>query len=142
MPPAEPERVPPEGAGQAAEGAGRVRRPTDLLFAVLSLAVVAVVVGSIHALPLGSTELADDVSAWLLHIPRWLSFGAEVVSGVAWFVLAVVALAGLTPRDGRDARNAAAPGLVGAAAAVAASAVWRAENGAVEHAVLHGSSPS
>ena len=34
--------------------------------------------GSIRALPLGSTEVADDVSAWLLHIPRWLSFTAGV----------------------------------------------------------------
>jgi hypothetical protein len=142
MAPAETGRMPPGGAGRAVEAAGRVRRPADLLFAVLSLAVVAVVVGSIHALPLGSTELADDVSAWLHHIPRWLSFGAEVVSGVAWFVLAVVALAVLIRREWRDARNAAAAGLAGAAAAVAASAVWRAENSAVEHAVLHGSNPS
>jgi uncharacterized membrane protein YbhN (UPF0104 family) len=133
--------VPAEGAGRAA-GAGRVRRPADLLFAVLSLAVVVVVVGSIQALPLGSTELAGDVSSWVHHIPRWLSFGAEVVSGVAWFVLAVVAVAVLIRRDWRDARNAAAAGLAGAAAAVAASAVWRAGNGAVGRAVLHGSNPS
>jgi uncharacterized membrane protein YbhN (UPF0104 family) len=132
----------PEGAGRAAEDAGRVRRPFDLLFAVLALAVVAVAVGSIHALPLGSTELADDVSAWVHHIPGWLSFGAAVVSGVAWCVLAVLALVVLIRRDWRDARNAAAAGLAGAAAAVAASAVWRAENSAVERAVLHGSNPS
>ena len=113
----------PGDAGRVPDGAGRVRRPADLLFAVLSLAVVAVVLGSIQALPLGSTELADDVSAWLHHIPGWLSFGAEVVSGVAWFVLAVVALVVLIRRDWRDARNAAAAGFAGAAAAVAASAV-------------------
>ena len=142
MAPAEPGTIPPEGAGRSVEGAGRVRRPADLLFAVLSLAVVALVVGSIHALPLGSTELADDVSAWLHHIPRWLSFGAEVVSGVGWFVLAVIALAVLIRREWRDARNAAAAGLAGAAAAIVASAVWRAENSAVAHAVLHGSNPS
>jgi uncharacterized membrane protein YbhN (UPF0104 family) len=139
---AEPGTIPPAGAGRAVEGAGRVRRPADLLFAVLSLAVVALVVSSIHALPLGSTELADDVSAWLHHIPRWLSFGAEVVSGVGWFVLAVIALAVLIRREWRDARNAAAAGLAGAAAAIVASAVWRPENSAVAHAVLHGSNPS
>jgi uncharacterized membrane protein YbhN (UPF0104 family) len=113
-----------------------------LLFAVLSLAVVAVVVGSIHALPLGSTELASDVSAWLHHIPRWLSYGAEVVSGVASFVLAVVALAVLIRRDWRDARNAAAAGFTAVAGAAAASVEWRAGNGAVERVVLHGSNPS
>jgi uncharacterized membrane protein YbhN (UPF0104 family) len=142
VPPAEPGQVPAAGAGPAAEGAGRVRRPADLLFAVLSLAVVAVVLGAVYALPLGSTELADDVSAWVRHIPGWLSFGAEVVSGVTWFALAVVALVVLTRREWRDARNAAVAGLTGAAAAVAASVLWRAENGAVERAVLHGSNPS
>jgi glycosyltransferase 2 family protein len=133
----------PAGAGRAAKGAaGRVRRPADVLFALLSLAVVVVVVGSIRALPLGSTELADDVSAWLPHIPRWLAFAAEVLSGVACFVLAVVAVVMLVRAQWRDARNAAATGLTGAAAAVAAAAVWRAENGTVERAVLHGSNPS
>ncbi|MGA8456267.1 MAG: hypothetical protein WB800_12775, partial [Streptosporangiaceae bacterium] len=122
------------------DAAGRVRRPADLLLAVLSLAVVALVVGSIRALPLGSTELANDVSSWVHHIPGWLSFGAEVVSGVACSALAVVALVVLIRGQWQDARNAAAAGVTGAAAAVAATAVWRAENGAVQHAVLHGSS--
>jgi glycosyltransferase 2 family protein len=138
----------PGSAGQRKTGrrktgaAGRVRRPADLLFALLSLAVVAVVVGSIRALPLGSTELADDVSAWVHHIPRWPSFAAEVVSGVACFTLAVVALVVLVRRQWRDARNAAVAAFTGAAAAVAAAAVWRAEHGTVQRAVLHGSNPS
>jgi glycosyltransferase 2 family protein len=123
-------------------GADRVRRPADLLFAVFSVVVVAVVLGSIRALPLGSTELANDVSGWLLHIPRWLSFAAEVVSGVACFVLAVVAVVVIVGRQWRDARNAGVAGFAGAAAAIAASAVWRADNGAVERAVMHGSNPS
>jgi glycosyltransferase 2 family protein len=131
------------GAAGTEEGAaGRVRRPADLLFAVLSLAIVTVVLGSIRALPLGSTELADDVSAWVHHIPRWLAFAAQVVSGVACFALAAIALVMLVRRQWRDARNAAAAGVTGAAAAVAAAAVWRAERGTVQHAVLHGSNPS
>src|ERR1700722_19836229 len=142
LPPQPPAAPPPAAAGRAAVGAGRVRRPADLLYAVLAVAVVAVVLSSIHALPLGSTELADDVSSWVHHIPGWLSFGAEVVSGVAGFVLAVIALVVLIRRDWRDARNAAAAGFAGAAAAVAASAAWRPENSAVERAVLHGSNPS
>jgi uncharacterized membrane protein YbhN (UPF0104 family) len=131
----------PAGSGRPEkDAAGRVRRPADLLLAVLSLAVVALVVGSIRALPLGSTELANDVSSWVHHIPSWLSFAAEVVSGVACSALAVVALVVLIRGQWQDARNAAAAGVTGAAAAVAATAVWRAENGAVQHAVLHGSS--
>jgi glycosyltransferase 2 family protein len=134
----------PAPAGPARPGkdaAARVRRPADLILAMLSLAVVAVVLGSIRALPAGSTELAGDVSSWVHHIPGWLSFGAEVVSGVACSALAVVALVVLIRREWRDARNAAAAGVTGAAVAVAATTVWRAENGTIERAVLHGSSP-
>jgi hypothetical protein len=69
-----------------------VRRPADLLLVVFALAVVAVLLGAIRALPLGSTEAANDVSGWLLHIPRWLAYAAAVVAGVAGFVLAVVSL--------------------------------------------------
>jgi uncharacterized membrane protein YbhN (UPF0104 family) len=122
--------------------AGRVRRPADLLFAVLSLVVVAVVLASIRTLPLGSTELADDVSSWLKHIPGWLVFPAEVVSGIACFVLAIVAVVMLFRDQWRDVRNAAVAGLAGAAAALIASSLWRGEHAAIEHAVLHGSNPS
>jgi uncharacterized membrane protein YbhN (UPF0104 family) len=104
--------------------------------------IVAAVLGSIRALPLGSTEVADDVSAWLLHIPRWLSFTAEVVAGVACFVLGIAALVVLARSQWRDARNAVAAGLAGAAAAIIASGVWRVGHGAVEHSVLHGGNPS
>jgi glycosyltransferase 2 family protein len=122
--------------------AGRVRRPADLLFAVLSLAVVAVVLGSIHSLPLGSTELADDVSSWLTHIPAWLKFPAEVVSGVGCFVLGIVAVVMLIRDQWRDVRNAVTAGIAGAAGALIASSLWRAEHGAVERAVLHHTNPS
>jgi len=120
----------------------RVRRPTDLLLAVLSFLVVAATLSSIKTLPLGSGEVADDVSSWVLHIPRWLSYSAAVAAGVTCFVLVVVALIMLAPREWRDARNAVAAGLAGAVSAIVASIVWRAGHGAEEHAVLHGSNPS
>ncbi len=139
-----PAMTAPDGtpAVPAPAGTDRVRRPADLLCAVLSLLVVAVQLGSISALPLGSTEVADDVSGWLVHIARWLSLSAAVVSGMACFVLAVVALVVLARSQWRDVRNAIVAGLAGAAAAIIASAIWRAEHGAVQHAVLHGSNPS
>ena len=114
----------------------------DLLLAVFAFAVVAVVLGTIRALPLGSTEAADDVSRWLLHIPRWLAFAAAVVAGVGCFVLLVVSLVVLVRSQWRDALNAVAAGLAGAAAAVIATVIWRVENATVERAVLHGSNPS
>src|ERR1700677_2535787 len=88
----------------------RVRRPADLLLAVLSFLVVAAVLGSVRALPLGSTEAADDVSRWLLHIPRWLSYAAAVVAGVASFVLVIGSLVVLLRNQWRGARNHRAPG--------------------------------
>src|SRR5580692_10463288 len=123
-------------------GPDRVRRPADLLLAVFAFTVVAVVLGAIRALPQGSTEVADDVSGWLLHIPRWLSFAAAVVAGVACFALVIAALVVLARSQWRDARNAAVAGVAGAAAAVIASGIWGAEHATVEHAVLHGSNPS
>jgi len=130
--------LPPRGPADT----DRVRRPADLLLAVFSFLIVAATLGSIQALPLGSTEVADDVSHAVLHIPRWLPPAAAVVAGVACFVLSIVALVVLVRRQWRDARNAAAAGLAGAATAIIASVVWRAEHGAIEHAVLHGSNPS
>jgi uncharacterized membrane protein YbhN (UPF0104 family) len=135
----------PHGVHGAVAGgavAGRVRRPADLLLAVFAFVVVAAVLGSIRALPLGSTEAADDVSRWLLHIPRWLSYAAAVVAGVGSFVLVVVSLVVLLRDRWRDALNAVAAGAVGAAAAVIATVIWRVENATVERAVLHGSNPS
>ncbi|HEX4059865.1 MAG TPA: lysylphosphatidylglycerol synthase transmembrane domain-containing protein [Streptosporangiaceae bacterium] len=126
----------------AKRGAGRVRRPADLLAALVALAVVAVVIGSIRALPLGSKEVADDVSTWLLHIPRWLSFAAAVAAGIGCFVLLVVTTIELARRNWRDARNAGLALLTGAAVAIAVYAVWRAEHGAVLGAVIHGKNPS
>jgi glycosyltransferase 2 family protein len=132
------DRVP----GEEPRGAGSVRRPVDLSYAVVAFLVVAVIVGSIRILPAGSREVADDVSGWASDIPRWLSSAAAVVSGVAWFALSVMALVVLLRSDGRNARNAVAAALAGAGAAAVIVVIWRAQHGAVEQAVLHASNPS
>ena len=119
-----------------------MRRPADLLAAILTLAVAAVIIGSIKALPAGSTEVATDVSRWLKYIPRWLAFGAAVIAGTSCFVFVVVALVQLTRSQWRDARNAAAGLAMGAAATIAATAVWDAEHGRLQAAVLHGKYPA
>lgn len=143
QPPEEPGR--PEPLGQrdlASWGGERVRRPADLLAAILTLAVAAVIIGSIKALPAGSTEVANDVSGWVQHIPRWLAFGAAVIAGTGCFVFVIVALVQLARSQWRDARNAAAGLAVGAGAAIAATAVWDAEHGRLQAAVLHGKYPA
>jgi uncharacterized membrane protein YbhN (UPF0104 family) len=145
------DQVPPgRGSGGASpvlpdrerDGTTRVRRPADLLFALFALAIVVVVLGTIRALPLGSTEVADDVSRGLLHIPRWLAYAAAVIAGVACFVLVIVSLVVLARGQWRDALNAVCAGLAGAAAAVIATVIWRIEDATVQRAVLHGSNPS
>ena len=133
---------PPGRRDSASWGAERVRRPADLLAAILTLAVAAVIIGSIKALPAGSTEVATDVSRWLKYIPRWLAFGAAVIAGTGCFVFVIVALVQLTRSQWRDARNAAAGLAMGAAAAIAATAVWDAEHGRLQAAVLHGKYPA
>jgi glycosyltransferase 2 family protein len=134
--------VPPVDPVDRGAVPGRVRRPADLLLAVFACVVVAVVLGAIRALPLGSTEVADDVSGWLLHIPRWLAYAAAVAAGVAGFVLVVVSLVVLARNQWQDLLNAVAAGLAGAAAAVIATVIWRIEDATVQRAVLHGSNPS
>lgn len=118
-----------------------MRRPTDLIAAIVSLGITAVVIGSIKALPLGSTEAAADVSRWLQHIPRWLAFGAAVVAGIGSFVFVFVAVVQLARSQWRDARNAGVALFAGAAAAIAAVSVWDAEHAALQAAVLHGKNP-
>jgi uncharacterized membrane protein YbhN (UPF0104 family) len=143
QPPAHLGRSGPPGRRDSASwGAERVRRPADLLAAILTLAVAAVIIGSIKALPAGSTEVATDVSRWLRYIPRWLAFGAAVIAGTGCFVFVIVALVQLTRSQWRDARNAAAGLAVGAAATIAATAVWDAEHGRLQAAVLHGKYPA
>ncbi|HYZ56310.1 MAG TPA: lysylphosphatidylglycerol synthase domain-containing protein [Streptosporangiaceae bacterium] len=122
--------------------AERVRRPADLLFGLLSLAVVAVVIGSIRTLPLGSTELSGDVSRFLQHIPRWLSSAAAVIAGIGCFLFVILVLFILVRNQWRDARNAGAALVTAAAAAIAVWSVWRAENGVVAHAVIYGKNPT
>ena len=128
--------------GEEPRGTGEVRRPVDLSYAIVAFLVVVVIVGSIRTLPVGSREVADDVSSWMSYIPRWLSSVAAVVSGVACFVLSIMALVVLLRSDWRNARNAVVAGLVGAGAATITVVIWRAQHGAVEQAVLHGRNPS
>ena len=129
-----PPPAPPEAA--------RVRRPTDLLFALLSLVAIVIVLGSIRTLPLGSTEVADDVSHWLTHIPRFLSSAAAVVSGIGCFLFAGLAVGVLIRNQWRDARNAGIAVLVAVGLALGTWTVWRTQGGPVAVAVIHDRIPT
>jgi glycosyltransferase 2 family protein len=134
-----PDEVRPPRATPEAE---RVRRPTDLLFGLVSLAVILIVIGAIRALPLGSTEAADDVSHWLTHIPRFLSSAALLVSGIGCFMFAALAVGVLIRGQWRDARNAGVAALVGVGLATGTWSLWRLQGGPVATAVIHQRNPT
>jgi glycosyltransferase 2 family protein len=123
-------------------GVERVRRPLDLLLALVALGAIVLELGLLQTLPTGSTEIANDVSTWLRHIPRWLSSSAEVLAGVGGIALVVVILVILLRSDARSARNAAIAALVAAVLAIAASSILRGEHGTLARAVMHNRNPS
>jgi glycosyltransferase 2 family protein len=129
-------------AGAPPLGVERVRRPTDVLLGLLAAAILGIELAVIQTLPAGSTELANDVSSWLHHIPSWLSSGAEVVTTIGFLALVVVAVVTLLRTDIRTARNAIVAAALAAALAIVAATIWHGEHGSVARAVLHGSNPS
>jgi len=120
----------------------RVRRSSDLLLSMVSLIVIVLTLSLIRALPTGSTELSTDVSSWLLHIPRWLSAGAEVIAALGCIALVVVALVALVRTDIRSALNAAGGAAGATIGTIVSTSIWRSEHGAVAVAVLQGKNPS
>lgn len=119
-------------------GFERVRRPSDLLFAIFAFAVVVLVLVLVRALPSGSTEIADDVSSWLAHIPKWLAVGATSIASLGSVAFVVVALSVLFRREARGALNACIAAAIAAAGAGAATIVWHIDRGPLEQAVLNG----
>ena len=118
-------------------GFERVRRPSDLLLAILAFGVVVLVLVLVRALPIGSTELARDVSGWLGHIPKWLAVGAASIASFGTLVFVVVALSVLFRREARGGLNACVAAAVAAGAAIAATIVWHIDRGPLDQAVLH-----
>ena len=133
--------APADGRSDSRSGQ-QVRRPTDLLLAVGALAVLGAVLGLIQGLPTGSTEISRDVSRWLVHVPRWLSSGAEVIAALGGIALVIVALVTLLRFERQGALNAVVAAVVAAAAAIAVASVWHSQHGSVARAVLHGRNPS
>jgi glycosyltransferase 2 family protein len=132
---------PPPGLAPSLSQRDRVHRPTDLALSIGALIVVVLSLGAIRALPAGSTELSNDVSRWLTHIPRWLSSGAEVIAALGCIALVIVALVVLVRNDFRSAVNAVGAAAAATLASVIATSIWHGEHGTVASAVLHGKNP-
>ena len=127
---------------EQAEGSDRkprVRRPADLLLAVLALSGVALLFSVAHELPIGTGELTHNVAAWLTqHIPQALGFLVVSAIGLGCLAFAVVAVVTLLRTDVREARNAVVAFVVGTAIASACVIEWRGHRGGVATAMLQG----
>ena len=140
--PGRQEPVPHRTATATARNFERVRRPADLLLALLALVTVGVLFGLVHALPLGSKEIANDVSSWLLHIPRWLSYGAAAIAAIGCAGLVATAITSLVRHEPRGALNAGVAAAIAAVVAIASVSIWHGEHGPVTQAILHGKNPT
>src|ERR1700679_3266399 len=120
----------------------RVRRPTDILLSIFAIVVLLLTYALIRILPTGSTEISNDVSRWLRHIPLWLSSGAEVVAALGSIALIVVAVVTLIRTDLRSGVNAAISAAITAIATIIATSALHSEHGVVARAVLHGRNPT
>src|ERR1700683_2026971 len=120
---------PPSGLVHSPSQRDRVRRSSDLLLSIVSLVVIALTLSLIRTLPTGSTELSNDVSRWLRHIPRWLSSGAEVIAALGCTAVVVVALIALVRFDIRSAVNATCGAAAATVGAIAATSIWHSEHG-------------
>ncbi len=129
-------------AQKGARGSERVRRPADLLLSLLALAVVVITLGLVRALPTGSTEVSNDVSRWLVHVPRWLSLTSSVAATIGAVAFVAVALFTLLRSEARSALNAAVAAVAAGSGAAAAASIWHGEHGTVARAVLHGRNPT
>jgi uncharacterized membrane protein YbhN (UPF0104 family)/tRNA A-37 threonylcarbamoyl transferase component Bud32 len=117
----------------------RVRRPADLLFAILALAVIGVLFGIAHGLPIGTRELTDNVASWLNHnVPRALAFIFVCALGIGCLVFVVVSTVTMLRSDARDARNALVALIAGIAIAALCVIEWQSRQGGVAIAMLRG----
>ena len=117
----------------------RVRRPADLLLAVLGLVVVGLLFAVAHGLPIGTRELTDNVASWTTHhVPRALAFLLVSAAGLGCLAFVVIAAVDLLRSDVRDARNAFVALVVGTAIAAACVTEWQSRQGGVASAMLRG----
>ncbi len=128
----------PEGqAGQAPRD--RVRRPADLLTALVALGALGVLLGFAHGLPTGTRELTVDVATWLHHhVPRVLAFFLAAVVDLGCSLLVVVSVVFLLRYTPRDALNAVVSFALASGSGVGCVAAWQARRGGVAIAMLKG----
>jgi uncharacterized membrane protein YbhN (UPF0104 family) len=122
--------------------AGEVRRPADLLSAVVALLSLALALLGVRALPAGTSELSNDILSAARRFPHWFMVGGSLGALALSLLLAVVVMVALVRTDARRAVNAMTAMGLSAAASVLAATVWNDQRGKVDSIVLHGSNPA
>jgi uncharacterized membrane protein YbhN (UPF0104 family)/tRNA A-37 threonylcarbamoyl transferase component Bud32 len=132
----------PTSPTRQTDKARRVRRPVDLLRAVVGAIALAALFGAIHGLPAGSLEISDDVVRATAHIPHWLTVGGSVLAHIGCLVLSLLLLTTLVRQQLRGALNALVAAAAAALAALVTSLVWASEHGDLSRVVLRGANPT
>ncbi len=122
----------------------RVRRPADLLFAIGSAFVVALLLGLAHELPTGTQEITSTVDRVVHHVPDVLRVALETVSYIGCIAFVVAALVHLARREALTVLDAVTAAALAAVLGGVAVSVWHTRNSGVSVAVLgaHGSTLS
>lgn len=134
---------PPVAAGgvaaKSSEHKARVRRPADLLIAVLALVSIGLLFAIAHGLPIGTSELTNNVASWLTHhIPRPLAFVFVSAVWLGCLAFAVVATVTMLRTDSRDALNALVALLLAVATTSACVIEWQDRRSGIAMAMLRG----
>jgi uncharacterized membrane protein YbhN (UPF0104 family)/tRNA A-37 threonylcarbamoyl transferase component Bud32 len=117
----------------------RVRRPVDLLLALVAAVPIAVIFFTAHALPIGTTEVTDNVAHWFTrHVPHGLADTFASVAALGAFAFAVAASVEMIRKAHRDAVNAVIAGLVSAGWTTACVVAWRGRRAGIATAMLLG----
>ncbi|MCU1489254.1 MAG: hypothetical protein JWM85_659 [Acidimicrobiaceae bacterium] len=118
----------------------RVRRPADLLLAIVAVLAVGALFGIAHTLPIGTAELNHNVSSWISnYIPRGLTIAFAAAADVGSMVLLLTATVTLVRTARRDGLNALIASVLGLGIALGCVLIWRSGGGGVAVAMLHGS---
>jgi uncharacterized membrane protein YbhN (UPF0104 family)/tRNA A-37 threonylcarbamoyl transferase component Bud32 len=114
----------------------RIRRPADLLFALVAIAASLVLVVTAHLFPVTVARWTFDVTRAMRLLPRVIVFACAVVAALGALALLVALGITLARRRRRDGLNALVAGVGAALLAAGLVTAWHAFSGGVAHAML------
>lgn len=117
----------------------RVRRPADLLLALVAVVALAVLFGIAHGLPIGTRELTDNVATWSSHhVPRALAVVVAAAADLGCVAIVVTAIVTMVRSDRHDLLNALVAFVLGVGFATGCDIAWESRVGGIATAMLRG----